>query len=182
MVGQRIKELRQAHGLSLLELSKKSGVIISSLSRIETGKMTGTVESHAAIAKALGVRLIELYAGLDSQSPSTELRQAHEAAEKQIQARGALIEPLVASPLERKMLPALVTLSAGKSTKPERSQAGCEKLVYLLKGQLQVTVGEENFKLKPGDSLYFEAALMHSFSNIGQGITSALVASCPPSL
>lgn len=182
MIGQKIKELRQAHGLSLLELSKKSDVIISSLSRIETGKMTGTIESHLAIAKALGVRLIELYAGLETQSPSAEFRQAHEAAEKQIQARGALMEPLVSAPLERKLLPVILTLGTGKSTKPERSPAGCEKLVYLLKGQLQITVGDETFKLKPGDSLYFEAALTHSFSNTNPGPSSALVASCPPSL
>lgn len=182
MIGQKIKELRQAHGLSLLELSKKSGVIISSLSRIETGKMTGTIESHVAIAKALGIRLIELYAGLDTQSPAAEFRQANETPEKQIQTRGALMEPLVSAPLERKMLPVIMTLAAGKSAKPERSPAGCEKLVYLLKGQLQITVGNETFKLKPGDSLYFEAGLMHLFLNTSQGPSSALVTSCPPSL
>ena len=80
------------------------------------------------------------------------------------------------------MLPALVTLGAGKNTKPERAQAGCEKLIYLLKGQLQITVGDETFKLKAGDSLYFEAALTHAFANTGQSAASALMTSCPPSL
>jgi transcriptional regulator with XRE-family HTH domain len=64
-VGKRIRELRKKKGLTLLELSKKSGVALATLSRMETGKMTGTFESHVSISKALDLSLPEFYSELD---------------------------------------------------------------------------------------------------------------------
>ena len=53
-IGQRIKQLREAQKMTLTELSEKSGVQLATLSRMENMKMTGTLESHIAIAQTLG--------------------------------------------------------------------------------------------------------------------------------
>ena len=60
-VGKKIKELRQNKNISLTALSEKSGVQIATLSRIENDKMTGTIETHALLAKALNVGLDEIF-------------------------------------------------------------------------------------------------------------------------
>lgn len=45
-IGRIIRRLRKERKITLLELSQKSGVAIATLSRIETGKMTGRLKSH----------------------------------------------------------------------------------------------------------------------------------------
>ena len=82
-VGGRLRDLRKAQGITLVELAKASGVDTATISRIETGSMTGTLESHTKLSRALGVRLTQLYAGIEEaqtrdavsvQGPSTPCR------------------------------------------------------------------------------------------------------------
>ncbi len=49
-VGNRVREIRKAKKVTLVELSKQTGIAQATLSRIETGSMVGTVESHRKIA------------------------------------------------------------------------------------------------------------------------------------
>jgi transcriptional regulator with XRE-family HTH domain len=53
-----LREARRARGLSLSEVSRRSGIDLASLSRLETGKNSNpTFETLSCYAKALGLRL-----------------------------------------------------------------------------------------------------------------------------
>src|SRR3989338_5891578 len=65
-LGIRIRDLRRQKKITLIELSKTTGIAQATLSRMETGLMLGTVKSHQKISEALGVSLGELYQSLDS--------------------------------------------------------------------------------------------------------------------
>ncbi len=181
-LGRKIKETRLLKDLTLAGLAKKSGVALSTLSRIETGRMTGTLESHLRIAHALGVRLPELYAELDPLASSVELKKASDPSDRYQTSRGASVSILTSNALHKKMLPGLIHLPGGKSTKEEQSPAGTEKLLFLLKGKTDVTVGKEKIRMDPGDSLYFQASLPHTIKNSGPGQSLILSCCCPPSL
>lgn len=180
MVGKKLKELRQDKDWSLAELAKRSGVALSSLSRMETGKMTGTLDSHLRVARALGVRLAELYAGLDSAGPAVELIK--EGADAVASGKGATLAPLASLPLQKKMLPALLHLPPKKSTQKQRGPAGSERFIYVLKGQLEATVGEETVRAVAGESIYLQASLSYTLSNPGATPLVAVSVSCPPAL
>lgn len=60
-LGDRIHQLRKQKKLTLGELSESSRVALATISRIESNKMTGTVEAHYRIALALELTLSELY-------------------------------------------------------------------------------------------------------------------------
>lgn len=181
VIGKILRQFRQAKGWSLAELSKHSGVALSTLSRIETARMTGTLESHVKIAQALGVRLAEFYAALDP-GPALELLRNEEASRVSYSGREAHVHLLSRSSLQKQMLPVKLQLPPHKSTSRERSPEGTEKFVYVLKGLLEVSVGEETVRLKPGDSLYVRASLPHGFANPGAAPVLALCVSAPPSL
>ena len=181
-IGKRIKELRQKKDWTLGDLSKHAGVALSTLSRIETGRMTGTLESHVQVAQAMGVRLSELYADLDTAGMAAELRKGAAASDRVAPAKGATLTLLASGALRKKMLPVLVTLQAKKGTQTERGAEGSEKFVYCLKGKLEMAVADQRFTLEPEDSLYFLASQPHSIRNVGSSGTLALVVSCPPSL
>ena len=63
-VGQRIKEYRLTHGLTLAELSKRTGIPAPTLNRYELGQRKPTSEILAQISVALGLPLAYLM-GLD---------------------------------------------------------------------------------------------------------------------
>jgi len=60
-LGERMRKLRQAKGLSQEELAFKSGVHRTYLGGIERGERNPSLKNIAAIAKALGVTLSELF-------------------------------------------------------------------------------------------------------------------------
>ena len=61
-VGRRLRGLRQAKRLRLVDLARGSGVDAATISRIETGSMVGTLTAHARLAHALGIDLAALFA------------------------------------------------------------------------------------------------------------------------
>jgi transcriptional regulator with XRE-family HTH domain len=72
-IGMRIKELREAAGLSQAQVADRTGTSISSVSRIERGQMLPTVGTIFAIAKVLGREGYEL---LPRQSESSTEERA----------------------------------------------------------------------------------------------------------
>ncbi|HEY3248122.1 MAG TPA: helix-turn-helix transcriptional regulator [bacterium] len=59
-IGRRIRELRQAKGLTANELARRSGVLRPNVSRLEGGKHVPTIDTLERIARALHVSLVEL--------------------------------------------------------------------------------------------------------------------------
>ena len=181
-IGKKIKELRLQKGWTLAQLAKHSGVALSSLSRMETGKMTGTLESHIAIVRTLGIRLPELYAELDPLERSIEHKTKELHSEKVLLGKGAGLTLLVSGSLRKKMLPALLGLQPGKSTSREQAPVGTETFIYLLKGKGEATIGKERITLNTGDTLYFQATLPHQLQNTSSSGLIALKVTSPPAI
>ncbi len=59
--GERVRELRVARGLSQEQLASKSGMHRTYLGSIERGERNPSLKNIAAIAKALGVTLSQLF-------------------------------------------------------------------------------------------------------------------------
>lgn len=59
--GITLRRLRRDRKWTLSDVSKRSGIHLATLSRIENDKKTGTVRNHFDISKALGLKLSELY-------------------------------------------------------------------------------------------------------------------------
>ena len=168
-LGEVVRSLRRARRLTLAALATRSGIDQATLSRIETGKMTGTVASHRQIATALGLRLAELYAGLDAGS------DAREQVSVQASATGAPVttyapgtaqwQVLTTQVLQKKMLPALMVLEPRGHTPQETLPAGTERFLYVLDGEVAVKVREQRHLLKARQTIYFDAHLPHQLLN-----------------
>lgn len=159
-LGPKIRELRKTKKITLVELADKTGVAQATLSRIETGVMIGTVESHQKISEALGVNLAELYSGVDSRAEKIALVKPGERAPKKM--GKATIEILTTSVSQKKMLPALIKLETGSEVSFEKEEVGVEKFLYCVRGEIALSLGNLEYRLKAGESLYFDASLAHS--------------------
>ena len=171
LIGKRLKELREQHNFSLTDLSQKSGVQIATLSRIENMKMTGTLESHMNIAKALNVDLVDLYDSLKSEDQNIEPPQVNKpqaAVESFTYNDRASYEILTSQLLKKKMLPIILRIDPDGKTNPEQSPAGAERFLFVLEGEVAVYIGKEHYSLKANSSLYFDASIEHHFENKGK--------------
>ena len=55
-----------------------------------------------------------------------------------------------------------------------------EEFLYILQGELQISLEEEEYRLQPGDSFYFESATPHRWTNPGRDETWVLWVNTPP--
>jgi len=65
LIGDRIKALHLKKRFKLKDLALQSGVQIATLSRIESGIMSGTIEAHARIANFFEMELWELFKNVE---------------------------------------------------------------------------------------------------------------------
>jgi len=180
-IGKRLKALRKAGKVTLQELSKKSGVQIATLSRMENNIMTGTLESHINICKVLRISLSEFYRELEEEGKTISLSKKNDAAQSFVHSRKATTEMLTPKIMGKKMMPLLIKIQKGGETHREENKVGTEKFIYVLEGRARIRIGKEEYNLSAGDSIYFDASLPHVFHNVGKTEARVLCAQTPPS-
>lgn len=181
-IGKAVRKLRKERKMTLRELSEKSGVALATLSRIETGKMAGTVKSHNDIARVLDVTLSALYSGFETESERVEVQTQQKQADVFIHNDKASYDILTKKVLSKKMMPIMLKLEKDAKTALEQSGKGTEKFLYIMEGQMQAIVDNKTYSLSKGDSFYFDASLPHYWKNISEKTARALCVITPPAL
>lgn len=181
-IGEIIHNLRKSKKMTLLELSQKSGVALATLSRIENGKMTGTIKSHIKMCEALEVELPDLYRDLSSSRKTVDVQIKKTSADVFIHNKNSAFEMLAGKVLNKKMMPILVKIHKAGHTHKEETKPGIEKFVYVLDGKIEATIGEEKYSLSKGDTLYFDASINHYFKNTGVSESHLISVTSPPAV
>ena len=182
-LGKIIKKLRKQKKMTLVELSRQSGVQIATLSRMENSKMTGTLESHMNIAKALGIDLTDLYrevktAAAPAPQPVTETSQVETFSYNE----KASYEILTSRMLSKKMMPVVLRIEKDGRTNPEHNPAGSEKFIFVLEGNINVHIEGKAYPLSTNNTLYFDASVKHYFENTGAETAKVIVVTTPVAL
>lgn len=165
-LGEKIRMLRKQRGLSLEQVSAKSGVALATLSRLENGKGPGTFRTHRKIVDAFGLSLTDFYRDLQPEEQEASILAAHsDEAESFTYDEKASAVFLARQLSGKQMLPQMIILQPGGRTAVEQYLAGTERWVFGLEGSSQVRVGERSYPLSSGETLYFKASLQHRFEN-----------------
>jgi len=181
-VGEIIHDLRKERKMTLLELSTRSGVALATLSRMENGKMTGTLESHMKICKALEISLPDLYRDLEASTKTVDVQTKKTRTDVFVHDKKATSEMLAPNVLNRKMMPTMIKIAKGGNTHNEETKPGIEKFAYILDGKVEANIGEEKYILGRGDTLYFESSIPHHFKNVGASEARLICVITPPAL
>ena len=168
-VGERIRALRRAQGLTLQQVADRCNLSVGFLSQIERDLNGITLSSLANVAGALGVPLRELVtqpeqAGLDSRQGERKVYS--------VDGKSPRYERLSTVFPGSRMHAVKITVPVGFAAELV-SHAG-EELLFMLSGELEYVVGERTYHLHPGDSLHFDASRPHRFSNPGGGEAEVL--------
>lgn len=181
LIGDKLKEIRKAQKTTLTELSQSSGVQLATLSRIENKKMTGTIESHIAIARALGVDVVELYQSLTQEKKKIEVSD-EKTSEVFSHNDKSSFEILTKNVLNKQMMPTLIKIEPNGATQQEQAKPKSEKFIFVLDGTTEVVIDRKSISLKKNQTLYFDSSLPHVFKNTSKGITKLLCVATPVSL
>jgi transcriptional regulator with XRE-family HTH domain len=177
-MGDRLREARQARGLSLRGLAERLGVSPSLISQVETGRAKPSVSTLYAIVTELGISLDELvYPDAKRPSPTPEPANPEEPSaatmpagpvqrangRKSIRlASGVIWERLTTASLPNVDF-LYVTYEVGGASSPEHEfqRHGGQEWGYVLSGKLGVNIGFDEYLLGPGDAVAFDSGRPH---------------------
>lgn len=169
-VGRRIRRLREEKGLSLADLAKATGLSTALLSQIETRIISPPFSTLIKIARGLGVTMGLLIS--DQRAADFHLVRQGQG---EVASRFASLEgvsygysylALAPDLAGRHMEPFLVTLEPTE-TPPAPSRHEGEEFLYVLEGQVEVSLGDWTGLLDPGDSIYYHSTLPHLVRGAG---------------
>lgn len=181
-IGEKIRSFRREKNMTLQELSKKSRVALATLSRIENNRMIGTLESHLNICRALQINLPRLYADIDTEEKKIDLHHELDTGDVYVHSPKASFDILTNKVLTKKMMPTMLKIEVGGRTNPEQTRSGTEKFLYLVKGKIELKIGDKSLVINEGDSLYFDASQPHFCKNISKVQVRCLCVITPPAL
>jgi XRE family transcriptional regulator, regulator of sulfur utilization len=167
VIGARVKALREASGLSLRDLTERSGVSAPMLSQVERGETSPTLTVAARIAAGLDLRLSQLLR-LDEGDSVTivRARQRQRGGNKK---RGHGFEVLTSSQPGQRAELSRHTLAPGGATgaadDPPMHEPGSRESALVERGSVVLVCDGQRHELGEGDCVTFDADLPHHFEN-----------------
>lgn len=175
LVGERIRGLRRARGLSLKDVALAAGLSAGFLSQIERGLSSASVRALARIADSLGVMISDIFPseeGFDGVSQivaRTKDRKRIDLAQT-----GVTKELLTPFPNTPRLDIYMMTLEPGGRSGDEPYSHDGEEAGLVLEGGLELVVDGRKYVLGEGDSFRFKSSRPHQFSNAGDRVVRAL--------
>jgi DNA-binding transcriptional MerR regulator/quercetin dioxygenase-like cupin family protein len=172
-IGSRLRQLRVHRGLSLAQVANAVGVSLGFLSAIERSQMSASVGTLRKLARFYKTNILEFFdpAEASSRLVKPERRKVLEAGP------GVRMELLAWG--NTVMEPHLFRIAPNSGSGESYSHEG-EEFLYVLRGELHISLQGEEYRLKPGDSFYFESATPHHWKNPGRTETFVLWVNTPP--
>lgn len=173
-LGRRIRTLRTERGLTLTGLAARVGITRSFLSSVERGVAYPSLVVLRSIAGALEVPVFLLFT-----APEANGIVVRRDARKVIRPPGAPVSYELVSPdLRHKIEMIIVRLKPGLDSTAMAHEG--EECALVLKGRVVMTVGDVEYELGEGDSIYYDSGLPHKARAAGDEPAEIVSAISPP--
>ncbi|MEU6091702.1 XRE family transcriptional regulator [Streptomyces sp. NPDC047085] len=150
-IGPRLRTLRRERGLTLEALATATGLSVSTLSRLESGKRRPTLDLLIPLARAHRIALDELVGAPATGDPRVHLTPLRKGL-------GSVLVPLTQYPGRVQVFKHVLAPREPKLVTHE----GHEWL-YVLAGELRLMLGDRECTLRPGEIAEFDTSEPHWF-------------------
>ncbi|MFC8217426.1 helix-turn-helix domain-containing protein [Streptomyces sp. NPDC057362] len=162
-LGARLRAIRQARGLTLAQLATVTGISVSTLSRLESGRREPGLRHLLPLARAHRLPLDELV-GSRTGDPRVHPRP--------FTRHGQTWVPLTRNPNDglhayKQILPAPATPRTEWTPRPEQGSHEGHEWLYVLSGRLLLALGEHDLVLTAGETAEFDTRVPHGIANAG---------------
>jgi transcriptional regulator with XRE-family HTH domain len=184
-LGESLRRIRKERGMTLIEAGEKSGMPMSTISKIENNKMSLSYDKLLRICNALEVDLSELFSG----TPTAEKPVAPASSgRRSINRRGtgyvidtpnySHLYP-AADLLNKRSVPIFAEVHARSLAEfGEMIRHPGEEFALVLEGAIDLyTDLYAPVRLDTGDSIYFDSGMAHAYIAVGEG-TCRLLSVC----
>ena len=177
-IGIRLRQLREANGLSQRALAKNTGISNATISLIESNKLNPSVSVLKRILDGIPVHLSAFFAD-EPHEPAPVVYRSGDLVEI---AGGKISYRQVGHQLAGRNIQILhERYQRGADTGKLALEHPGEEGGVVIRGRLEVTVGAERHVLGPGDAYYFDSPRPHHFRNVGTECCEVVSACSPPS-
>jgi transcriptional regulator with XRE-family HTH domain len=179
-VGARLRAIRKAREMTLKMLSAKSGIALSTISKMELGQIAVSYEKFGAIARTLKVdvsRLFDAEAGAESNGQQPTVVKTSLNAGTQYIAGNYNYQMLGADFPGKIMTPMLgQVLSRDPGQFAEFIRHPGQEFVMVLSGRVKIQFESgESIELKARESAYFNSSVGHIYLSVGRGDAQIVV-------
>lgn len=184
VIGMRLKHARLNCGIHLRELAETVGCTESFLSKVENDKVRPSLTMLHRITESLGLSIGKLF----EESPETDgpvaiMRSGKRSilrTERGRTGEGINLECLLPNYLANLLEANIHHVAPGGSSEGFIQHQG-EEMGFVLKGQLELLVGDQKVDLCEGDSFFFKSHLPHGYRNPGTVAAQVLWVNTPQS-
>ena len=167
--GDRIRRIRKERGLSIKDLSSRTGIDVAAMRRIESGETIPALGQLVRLGRALDMKMGYLISsGIDETMTvvhKDERRPVSRYGESKSMLCGYSYESLAPEKAERFMEPFIVTLMPAEAE--DFSTHAGQEFLYVLEGEVEVQIGDRIDFLKPGDAAYYDSVEPHLVRCVG---------------
>jgi DNA-binding transcriptional MerR regulator/quercetin dioxygenase-like cupin family protein len=172
-IGPHLRRLRTERGLSLAQVAKEVGISLGFLSSLERSQMTASVGTLRKLTDFFQTNILDFFDPAESNSrlvpaDKRKVLNAGPGVRMELLAWGNTV-----------MEPHLFRIAPGADSGESYTHDG-EEFIYVLRGALHISLEQEEYRLKPGDSFYFESSVPHRWKNPGRSETVLLWVNTPP--
>ncbi len=167
-IGDRIRILRTSQKRTLQEVADGSDLSKSMISKIENNKTVPSVAALVKIAQVLGTNISSL---LETEEWLSSIFTARLTSEQNLTKteKGYFIYPFGTEYHQKKMQPMLFVAKKGEVKQHELSHEG-EEFIYVIEGEMKMTLGDAEYLLKAGDSMYFNCLQKHGIMPVSDEV------------
>lgn len=182
--GAALRDIRTEQRLKLSDVSERTGIPVSTLSKIETGKSELTMDRLLKISVALGVNIADLFRSPPTSSPPsarsrrsiTRLGQA-EVVKSSYGTYSHHAQDL----LDKRIMPIVAEIRARSLEEfGDYHRHDGEEYVYVLAGELVLyTDTYTPVHLRTGEAIYFDSSMGHAYVADGNGSCQIMIICAP---
>jgi transcriptional regulator with XRE-family HTH domain len=162
-IGQRIKTIRKAKGLSLDELSHMTGFDVDLLARIEKCEVQPQLGTAIKLSKALDSAFGRLVSGVGEKLYAVTRKGEQKIVSRSTSQKGkkqAYTYRSLASAVKGRHMESLI-VQLEEAPDDQRSVHDGEEFISVLEGTVSLDIGDDHFDLEPGDSAYYLSTTPH---------------------
>jgi DNA-binding transcriptional MerR regulator/mannose-6-phosphate isomerase-like protein (cupin superfamily) len=172
--GLRFRRLRQGRNLSLAQVASATGVSVGFLSALERGQMSASIATLRRIARYYRTNILSFF------EPARDNSKLVRPSERKVleTTKGVRMELLAWG--NTAMEPHLFRIKPGGGSGESYTHEG-EEFLHILRGEFEIWLNtDEHYRMKPGDSLYFQSSTPHRWRNPGKTESWLLWINTPP--
>ena len=161
-IGQQIRQMRKAAGLTQQKLAEASGISKATLSKIELGQISSPISTFSRIAKCLNLTFEDFIRTNEPINYLVIRRDDPRPLASQKAPYGYRFELLGERWPNKNIVPYMITYDPDPQNKGSPSfKHEMDEFIYVLEGELDYFYENEVFYLEPGDCVFVYGSHSH---------------------